>query len=426
MSASASLERHEAAPQLEEAGRAMEASVRPSVLLAAVAERAPDRMAFRDQPDRETWSGRPRIEWTYRNTARVVFRLATFLQSLKLPPGAPVGIFLPNGSEACVALLAVERAGYSPCLLPIGWSQAELLHAVERAQVATIVSQTRLADERPSELLCQLAAGYFGLRFICAFGPDVPDGVIDLDRAILDTEPSLSEPASEATAGIISFETRSAAPEPFFRPYESLLAATVSYLIVEPVEPGDTIVSLLPPDDHPSLVAGLMASLATGATLEMIGLPDSDALEKTLGETRTVRLVAPGWIEPLLAAGGRAENFRSVALIHSAPVRFKARGDLNCPVTDVLALGERAIIARRRRESGHLSFVLEEGTDTAGLASSLLLIRRDEDGSILVQGPAAEIFSLERGRPAVQASGPGWRPSGFKADVFAGMVIGVR
>jgi mycobactin salicyl-AMP ligase len=426
---SASVGYPETSLQAVELGQATEfgpeASVRPSSLLAAVAERAPHRKAFKDQPDRETWSGRPRIEWSYRNTTRVVARLATFFQSLQLPSGAAIGIFLPNGSEACVTFLAVERAGYTPCLLPIGWSQTELRRAIERAQVTVVVSQTRLAEERPADILCQLAVGYFGLRFICAFGPDVPDGVIDLDRAIIDTEPDLVESA-DAHAGTVTFETRDATPEPVFRPYESLLAATVSYLIAEPIEPGDAVVSLLPPDDHRSLATGLVASLATGATLEMIGLPDSGALERTLGESSTVRLVAPGWMELLLASAGLSERLQSVALIHAAPVRFKARGDLSCPVTDVLALGERAIIVRRRRENGHLALVLEAGANSEAVASSLLLVRRDEDGSILLQGPAAEVFSFQRGAPVIEAQQQSWHASGFKADLFAGMVIGVR
>ena len=95
MNISASVGYPETSLQAVELGQATEfgpeASVRPSSLLAAVAERAPDRKAFKDQPDRETWSGRPRIEWSYRNTARVVARLATFFQSLQLPSGAAIG-----------------------------------------------------------------------------------------------------------------------------------------------------------------------------------------------------------------------------------------------------------------------------------------------------------------------------------------------
>jgi hypothetical protein len=45
--------------------------VRLSSLLAATADRYPSRLAFADQPNRENWSARPRIAWTYANTQRI-------------------------------------------------------------------------------------------------------------------------------------------------------------------------------------------------------------------------------------------------------------------------------------------------------------------------------------------------------------------
>jgi hypothetical protein len=399
------------------------AGVRPSGLLAAVADRRPERRAFCDQPNREIWSGRPRIAWTYANTVRVVERLATFLRSMQLRPGAPIGICLPNGSEACVALLAVERAGFTPCLLSIGWSESLLRNAIEAAQVVAVVSQGRLADERPAEAFCRIAAGYFGLRFICAFGPDVPDGVIDLDRAILDTEPSAMPRDAHAHQGLVTFEVREPVPEAVFRPFESLLAATVGFLVAETICAGDRIVSLLPPDDHGSLATGLMASLVAGATLDMVGLPDTAAIEATVSGPGPVRLVAPGWLEPLLADSGLPDNVASVTLLQPAPVRFKARGDLSGPVTDVLCLGEQAILARARKESGHLAFSLDQGAIADG---DLLLVRREEDGGLFLSGPAAETHPFLWGAPQIAAEPQIWRASGFKADIFAGIVIGVR
>ena len=92
--------------------------VRLSDILAAAAEREPQRLAIADEPGREAWSGRPRIAWTCASSHHVVERLAAFLSTLDLRPGTSVAISLPNGSEACIALLAVERAGLVPCLFP--------------------------------------------------------------------------------------------------------------------------------------------------------------------------------------------------------------------------------------------------------------------------------------------------------------------
>src|SRR3954447_27080702 len=128
----------ESHPEADPAGWA---DVRLSSLLAATADRHPARIAFADQPNREDWSGRPRIAWTYANTQHIVERLATALSALELPPGSPVAICLPNGSEAAVTLMAVERAGYIPCMLPIGWSEEVLGQALESAHASAIICQ---------------------------------------------------------------------------------------------------------------------------------------------------------------------------------------------------------------------------------------------------------------------------------------------
>jgi hypothetical protein len=395
-------------------------------LLAATADRHPTRLAFGDQPSRDTWSGRPRIAWTYANSNRIVERLAAFLAGLGLPAGAPVGICLPNGSEACVTILAVERAGYIPCMLPMGWSQDLLGRALESAQISAVICQSRVAEERPAESFCHLASRYFGVRFICSYGPQVPDGVIDLDRAILDTvaEPNLPEPTGYR--GIVTFESHDGPVRPVFRPYQACLATAVAFLVPEKIKSGERILSLLPPDDHCGLTTGLVASLVTGATLEGHGLVDSVSLKAALGSEIPTHLVAPGWMEPLLAKADLPAGVASIVLVHEAPVRFKARGDLHNPVTDVLCFGETALLARARSDSGHLLLSLESNDGRDAEMSGLLRIKRDEDGSIHFSGPASEVYQFSKGAPVLPAQEPSWRSSGFKVDLFAGTVIGVR
>lgn len=397
-------------------------AVRLSGLLEATADRHPGRLALNDQPNRETWSGRPRIAWTYANTHQIVGRLAAFLAGLGLAPGAPVGICLPNSSEACVAILAVERAGYTACLLPIGWAEDMLGNAIEAAAVSAVICQGRIADERPADVFCRLAARYYGLRFICAFGPQVPDGVIDLDRAILDTEVA-PVPEAEGHAGLVTFDLREGRPRPVFRPMSAVVAAAVHYLVTQPVGPGDRILSLLAPDDHRSLTTGLVASLVTGATLESHGFFDSRALDLALSAENPTHLVVPGWLEAAMAQADLPESVSSVVVVHEAPVRFKARGELKRAVTDVLGFGEMACVARARSPSGHLALSLDEAD---GGQNGILRIRRDEDGSLSFGGAAAETFEFQRGQPRIPAQPPQWRSSVFKADLFAGIVIGVR
>jgi mycobactin salicyl-AMP ligase len=401
-------------------------NVRLFTLLAATADRNPHRLAFGDQPGRESWSGRPRIAWTYANTLRIIERLAAFLANLDLPSGTPVGICLPNGSEACVTILAVERAGYTPCLLPIGWSEERLGQALEAANVTAVICQGRLAEEHPAEMFCHLAARYYGIRFICAFGPHIPDGVIDLDRAILDTAAGSRQLDPTGLGGLVTFQEQQGALRPLFRPYQSSLAAAVAFLVPQTIKAGDRILTLLAPDDHRGLTTGLVASLVTGATLEGHGLVDSASLTIALDSDVPTHLVAPGWAEKALAAADLPESVVSAVLVHEAPVRFRARGELSCPVTDVLSFGETALLTRARSESGHLLISLDENSAEDYGTRDLLRIRRDDQGVIHFGGSAAETYEFVKGSPVVPAQDPPWRASDFKADLFAGTVIGVR
>ena len=405
------------------------AAMRLSGLLGATADRHSNRTAFKDQVGREEWSGRVPIEWTYPLAYDVIERLSQFLIQMKLPPKSPVGICLPNGSEACLTILAVEHAGLVPCLLPVAWPEDDLAAAVESANVAAVVTQAIVGDERPAEAFRRLALRYFGLRFIAAYGPMVPDGVTDLDKVLLGSEglDARAMPSAEPTTenGIVTFWRQGGKIRPVFRPSQSVVAAAVTFLVTAKIRAGDRMVSLIAPDDHCGLATGLIASLLSGATLECHGLFSARAFVTALEDPRPTHLVAPAWMEPTLAKAKLPDSILSVILIHDAPARFKARTDLKVPTIDVLAFGELAVMAAPRKGTGQFSLSLDGDTDLGNVATRhLMRVRRDTDGSIEFSGLAAEIQDV--GRAASPASNkPDWRRSGFKAEMFAGILIGV-
>ena len=133
-------------------------------------------------------------------------------------------------------------------------------------------------------------------------------------------------------------------------------------------------------------------------------------------------LVAPGWLEPAIAAAGLSSRLASTVLVHAAPIRFRAKMPLKENVVDVIAFDELALMARARDAAGRLTLAL--GDDATG-SGAFLRVRRDEDGAISFSGPAAEVRGYARAGMEDARSGTGWRNSGFKADVFAGIVIGI-
>ncbi|MGP9820003.1 AMP-binding protein [Salinarimonas sp. NSM] len=420
-----------------------DAAAPPGGLGTLFAERArqmPGALAFVDQAGREAWCGRPRIAWSYGAAQPMIERLAAFFSGLGLPPEAPVAVCLPAGSETLLTLLALERAGLTPCLLPLAWPRDDLARAVEATGAVAVVTQSVVGALKPAETFRDIAMGYYGLRFVTAFGPQPPDGVLDLDRVMIDERPILAgggegagdravRAAGSAAArepGIVTLARRGgqAGGEPeeieaALRPASSWIAAACAFLEVAQYEPGERIVHLVAPDDLMGLATGFLAALLTGAPLELHGLFDGPALAASLARGEPTRLVAPGWMEGALAATALPPSVRGLVLLHAAPTRFRARAAATGPIVDVLALEPWALLTRARARGGQVALRL----DARSGADADPRVRRDDEGRLSVCGASTQARRVVRGQ--IEAQLPEWRETPWRADVFAGIVIGV-
>jgi hypothetical protein len=124
-------------------------------------------------------------------------------------------------------------------------------------------------------------------------------------------------------------------------------------------------------------------------------------------------------MEPALTAARLPSCVTGVVLTHPAPTRFRARSFLACPATDVLALEPWALLARPRGRNGHLAIRLEDRASPG----ARVLVRRDEDGRLHVSGEATFARRLTRSGPESEV--PEWRETRWRAEVFAGILIGV-
>ena len=91
----------------------------------------------------------------------------------------------------------------------------------------------------------------------------------------------------------------------------------------------------------------------------------------------------------------------------------------------MVAFDESALLSRARDSAGRLALAIGDEEGQARPARNLLRVRRDEEGGIWFSGLAAEIRPYARAGTEDAHSVSEWRDSGFKADVFAGVVIGV-
>ena len=400
-------------------------------LLSATARRHPERIAVVDPADKPDWSDRPAITWTYAAAAEIVERLARGLRSWRLPPGSRIGLCLPGSAESALAILAVEAAGHVACLLPVSWDEERLLAAAQNVALSAVLTQARLGSARPAERLCAVAARYFGLRYLAAFGPDVPDGVINLDRFVLDGP--AGEPAGPvpAAAGLVSFVGGD--PErPVYRSGEAVVAAAAAHLVAMRVAPTERILSLIGPHDLRGLATGLAAALVAGATLETMPLFDGAAFAAALRRPGPTHLVAPAFLEKNLAGRDLPAELRSIALVHRAPARFPGRSraaggpqglraDL---VIDTIAFGETALLSGRRGTTSDLSLVLGK-LERLTLPAALMSLRRGPDGRLAFRGQACAVTALQRGNQQA-VPGTAWQETPYAPVLFAGFATAIE
>lgn len=320
-----------------------------------------------------------------------------------------------------MSILAVGKAGLTPCLMDVTATAGELSSAIETADVRAVITQARLGPDRLAEKLCFVAAGFFRLRFLLAFGPAVPDGVVDLDPILLEPRRTAAVPSSAASAdegepGLVTFARDAAGKTAYFRTYRSLIAAAAPIVGAAKLHPGDRLLTLLPPDDLKGVVTGLVAGLVAGATVETHAVFAEQRLSQALAGPEPTHLVVPGWMEPAIAELPNARALLSTILVHEPPLALDGRPGLGRAV-DVLCCSELALLSSARSAADRIGS-MDLCTAKENGSGALLEARIDGD-QLWLRGPAlawpdrAEVEAAE------------WRPSGLRIERKGAEVTGV-
>ena len=392
-------------------------------LLADIARQRPGQLVIRDAPSRAGWSGRRPMVYDARAALAAVARLAGYLRNLPLPEAARVGICLPNGSEACLSLLAVERAGLTPCLLDAGLSAADMSAAIECADVRAVITQTLMGPDRLAEKLCFVAAGFFRLRFLLAFGPDVPDGVTDLDPFVDGTTPMAGDVFPEGgdgdeDASIVTLARLGGSPVAVRHRQRSLVANAGILLASALIRPGERLVSYLAPDDLKGLASGLACALVAGATFEPRAVFDSASIEADLAPADRPHMVLPAWLEGALVEARLFSRMRSATLVRDAPTSFATHPGSAGRIIDVVALGELCLLAGARAVPGRFGIPVEDQPAW----HALIEVRIASAGTLLLRGPALPADPDDADGLSINDE---WRSSGFRLEKLAGTVTGI-
>ena len=355
-------------------------------------------IALIDPPNRASFTdGAPR-RLTYAEADAAVERLAWRLRSFGLPAGSIVAVQLPNIVESVLSLLAILRAGLIAAPVPMLWRRSDLVSALTRVEPKALITLVRLDDERPAEIACEAAAELFSLSFPCAFGENVPDGVIALDQDNGATEVR-GAPLAAAMASAVTIVTFDAAADGFFaaaRNDAQWLAAGLAMLLEAKIESGDTIVTSLPANSLAGIGGAIVPWLLSGGTLEFVQ-GASPALIAAAGQAGRSHLLAPAAIL-LELTEGRALRLASCIAVHRG--RASKRDFSSVPsdrIVDLFTFGEIGAVALQREERGEPSPIpLGPISAPAGAVGAPVVIETHlNGGEVLLRGPMVPRLAVD-------------------------------
>ena len=359
----------------------------------------PDAPALIDPPDRASFTdGAPR-RLTWAQADRVVCVIADLLRSLALPPGTIVALHLPNIVESVLTLMGVLRAGLIAAPLPLLWRQAEACAALGRVSARVLIACRRVGEGDHAELAMHVAAETFAVRFVCAFGDPIPDGIIPLDE-VFDAALPVPSPAPErhddpaGRPAVVTFDVTGNGLIPIARSHRELIAAGAAVSAAAGLAREDILLAALMTASFAGLGSTIVPWLLSGATLQLHQPFDAGALIARPWDVA----VLPGPLLPRLAeAGLLGARPKAVVAVWRAPERTRMGaawvGDAR--VVDVPVFGEVGLLALPRGSNGAPA----ELPEATRAASAGLELTRSAAGTLCVRGAMVPAHPCPPGSP---------------------------
>jgi hypothetical protein len=274
--------------------------------------------------------------------------------------------------------------------VPLLWRKSDLVRALAPLEPACIVTVARAGDARPAAMACEAAAELISLSFPCAFGIDLPDGVLALD---IDTEPTERNaallPAETSRAAdaisLVTFDAAADGPFAVGRTQAEWIAAGLSTLVAARIGSGAAIASTLPLSSLAGIGAAFVPWLLTGGTLQLVHGFAPQIIER-MGLERP-HLVAPaGALAALL--GSSDKEFSSIIAVHRGPAAPFEPNALAGTVVDFHVFGEIGAIALHRGAGERPAPIPVGRSSFPGQAEAPVGIetRLEPDGTVSLRG----------------------------------------
>jgi hypothetical protein len=359
--------------------------------------RAPHALALADPPNRESFTdGAPRT-LTYAEADRAISALAARLLTLGLRTDAVVALQLANTVESVIALLGVLRAGMIAAPLPLLWRQQEIVAALRGIGAKAMIACARAGAEEPAKAAMLAAAELFPIRHVCAFGHDLPDGVVPLDHVFSPQTLDFVHAAvrlgpAAAHVALITFDVSADGIVPVARDAAQLTAGGLGVFLEAGLAQGANILAAIPPASFAGIAVTVLPWLLAGGTLALHHGYDPNALDAQSAAFADATLILPGPALTPLAEAGRLLAFNSIVALWRAPERLAACAPWHreARLVDVAAFGETGLLAGRRGANGKpLPLPIGPVGAPRGATGAITVVEtaRTRNGTLALRGP---------------------------------------
>jgi mycobactin salicyl-AMP ligase len=390
------------APERDREAERPEPPLTAEGLLRRRARQRPDALALCDPPNTEALKLGRSHRYSFAEADAAVDALASFFVEIGLEPGDRIAVQLPNLALQPLTLLAAWRAGLSVAVLPMLWRGYEIGKVCETLEPKALIGVSSFAGAMPAEELCRVAVPHVSVRFVLAFGQDLPDGVASLDEAIL-ARPGAKPlvPRPRHGPALITFTARADTPFiPVYRGEDELLAQGAMTVLALSLDSRDVILNPYPLTGPAGLALALAPWLISGAVLAQHQPFDYAVfVEQMLATGATVTALPSPVLEQLAKDRVLEERRCSLRRIGAVWTTFEHTLPLSLGtgalLFDLYPLGDLAsVVLRRETRLAHSPLrlgpvkITEDG-DSAVFVETQLRKETPEarEGEVLLRGP---------------------------------------
>jgi hypothetical protein len=346
-------------------------------------------VALSDAPNRDSFAdGAPR-KLTYAQADRAISAFAAQLRQLGLQTDTVVALQLPNTVESVIALLGVIRAGMIAAPLPLLWRKRDIVSALRPIGAKVLITSSRIGAVAHAEIAMQAAAELFPVRYVCAFGSNLPDGIVPLDDIFFSTVSieAGQTPAREGDVAdhvaVVTFEETADGIRAVARSQRQLIAGGLGPFQENGSIVNGKLLSTIPLGSFAGLSLTLMPWLLGGGALSLHHAFDPEAFATQALEHEGGTVVLPGpALRALTKANSQCRPAAIVALWRS-PDRLASESKWNAAVKliDVACFGETGLIAAARGDN-HMPKPIP-----AGAIGNIAATMRSTSGTLMLRGP---------------------------------------